>query len=80
MVLRRIASGLRSLFRKKQVDQEFTEELGADLQMSSRIWAAAFEPYHFLTAPTLRKVGCRPISKPFTALGVDADASLANSL
>ncbi len=33
--LRNIASGLRSLFRKDQVDRELDEELGAYLEMAA---------------------------------------------
>src|SRR3979490_1405744 len=34
-LLRNIASGLRSLFRKEQVDRELNEELGAYLEMEA---------------------------------------------
>src|SRR5258707_15308413 len=34
-LLRNIASGLRSLFRREQVDQELDEELGAYLEMEA---------------------------------------------
>src|ERR1700716_3883751 len=34
-LLRNIASGLRSLFRKDQVDRELNEELGAYLEMEA---------------------------------------------
>jgi len=33
--LRNITSGLRSLFRREQVDQELDEELGAYLEMEA---------------------------------------------
>ena len=33
-LLRNITSGLRSLFRKEQVDRELDEELGAYLEMA----------------------------------------------
>lgn len=35
-MLRNIASGLRSLFRKAQVDRELDEELGAFLEMAAQ--------------------------------------------
>src|ERR1700732_3881929 len=34
-LLRNIASGLRSLFRKEQVDKELDEEIGAYLEMAA---------------------------------------------
>ena len=34
-LLRNIRSGLRSLFRKEQVDRELDEELGAYLEMQA---------------------------------------------